>query len=234
VLGIRTTIPFFLWLMREPDFLAGRVRHDLSRSPARVAARRVVQRIHRRGRAADRDRGGARRDGAAPARIGGARETAAQRVDSAGANATPYVDTERSEIDGQRHAGGSVLDRACRRPTAVPRDRVDGDAHASSRRGATAATACRCSFRNETHARRAVRSRPGSERAGELLAYLGGRTAAVAVNAPPHRPGAADGRRRRSTASRRSSLPCPDASSACSSRRATSRGAASRSSSSRR
>jgi acetyl/propionyl-CoA carboxylase alpha subunit len=24
VLGIRTTIPFFLWLMREPDFLAGR------------------------------------------------------------------------------------------------------------------------------------------------------------------------------------------------------------------
>jgi acetyl-CoA carboxylase biotin carboxylase subunit len=24
VLGIRTTIPFFLWLMREPDFLAAR------------------------------------------------------------------------------------------------------------------------------------------------------------------------------------------------------------------
>ena len=24
VLGIRTTIPFFLWLMREPDYLAGR------------------------------------------------------------------------------------------------------------------------------------------------------------------------------------------------------------------
>ena len=25
LLGIRTTIPFFLWLMREPDFLAGRL-----------------------------------------------------------------------------------------------------------------------------------------------------------------------------------------------------------------
>ena len=24
VLGVRTTIPFFLWLMHEPDFLAGR------------------------------------------------------------------------------------------------------------------------------------------------------------------------------------------------------------------
>jgi acetyl/propionyl-CoA carboxylase alpha subunit len=24
VLGVRTTIPFFLWLMREPDYLAGR------------------------------------------------------------------------------------------------------------------------------------------------------------------------------------------------------------------
>jgi acetyl/propionyl-CoA carboxylase alpha subunit len=24
ILGIRTTIPFFVWLMREPDYLAGR------------------------------------------------------------------------------------------------------------------------------------------------------------------------------------------------------------------
>ena len=50
VLGIRTTIPFFLWLMREPDYLAGRVRHDLSRSAAGGAPRRVVQRFTERTR----------------------------------------------------------------------------------------------------------------------------------------------------------------------------------------
>ena len=30
VLGIRTTIPFFLWLMRQPTYARGRIRHDLA------------------------------------------------------------------------------------------------------------------------------------------------------------------------------------------------------------
>ena len=38
VLGVRTTIPFFLWLMREPDFLAG--RFDTTYLDDLLAARR--------------------------------------------------------------------------------------------------------------------------------------------------------------------------------------------------
>ena len=38
VLGVRTTIPFFLWLMREPDYLAG--RFDTTYLDRLLAARR--------------------------------------------------------------------------------------------------------------------------------------------------------------------------------------------------
>jgi acetyl-CoA carboxylase biotin carboxylase subunit len=38
VLGVRTTIPFFLWLMREPDYLAA--RYDTTYLDRLLAARR--------------------------------------------------------------------------------------------------------------------------------------------------------------------------------------------------
>ena len=46
VLGIRTTIPFFLWLMHQPEYIAGRLRHDLPGSTARGSGtvRRTVRR----------------------------------------------------------------------------------------------------------------------------------------------------------------------------------------------
>ena len=61
VLGIRTTIPFFLWLMREPDYIAG--RFDTTYLDRLLASRRgeSFSALHRRRGAADRDRRGARR-----------------------------------------------------------------------------------------------------------------------------------------------------------------------------
>ena len=41
VLGIKTTIPFFLWLMRQPDYQRRRVRHDLPRPAAADAHARA-------------------------------------------------------------------------------------------------------------------------------------------------------------------------------------------------
>ena len=82
VLGIRTTIPFFLWLMREPDFQAA--RFDTTYLDRLLASRRgdVVQCVQRRGRAADRHRGRARRD--VPRQLSGSSAHGprpAQRVD---------------------------------------------------------------------------------------------------------------------------------------------------------
>ena len=53
VLGIRTTIPFFLWLMHQPEYIAGRLRHDVSGSGAR---RTGARRRQARSRASTRSR----------------------------------------------------------------------------------------------------------------------------------------------------------------------------------
>ena len=61
VLGIRTTIPFFLWLMRQPDYVAG--RYDTTYLDRLLAERNgaLVQRTDRGGRGARVDCDGARR-----------------------------------------------------------------------------------------------------------------------------------------------------------------------------
>ena len=45
---MKTTVPFFQWLVGQPEFLDGRVRHDVSRSRARRARRAAVRRADRR------------------------------------------------------------------------------------------------------------------------------------------------------------------------------------------
>ena len=59
VLGIRTTIPFFVWLMRQPEYREGQYDTHVSRQVAVRAERRIVQRSERH-RQRDRcHRGGA-------------------------------------------------------------------------------------------------------------------------------------------------------------------------------
>ena len=59
VLGIRTTIPFFLWLLDQPDYLEG--RYDTTYLDRVLVERRgELQLLQQRRDGSDRDRGGGR------------------------------------------------------------------------------------------------------------------------------------------------------------------------------
>ena len=143
VLGIRTTIPFFLWLMRQPDYVRRPVRHDLPRSTARgrataspsASSRRATRnwrRWRRRWtRICERTRGPAWRG-----------RTARSRPGSRPRGARRCADDVRNRHQ-RPHA--HRLGRTCgSRP--VPRRRRR-HASTTSMRRASAASACRCCSR---------------------------------------------------------------------------------------
>ena len=214
MLGIRTTIPFFLWLMREPDFLAG--RFDTTYLDRLLASRRgesfseftdaeeqqiaiaaALDAWFRASARPPRRRGRERRQ---------ARGSSAARQEALRAMTFEIESTAARRTVSIERAGARPLPRDRRRR------RRDRRRAAQRRRRALAALARRRRTRAST-----IQFAPG-QAPGELLAYLGGRHRRRRRQRPPHRPRRRRQRRRPRTANRRSSRRCPGASSACSSR----------------
>ena len=133
VLGIRTTIPFFLWLMRQPDYVAG--RYDTTYLDRLLVDRegRVVQRADAAAtRRSRRSRAALDAYLRANVRIARRRARVAASALEAGRAARGAARmTFDIEINGRARTG---LGRASRRPGRF-RVIVDGHAHAG-RRGA--------------------------------------------------------------------------------------------------
>ena len=205
VLGIRTTIPFFLWLMREPDYLAGRFdttyldrllesRRGESFSAftaaeeQQIAIAAALDAWFRAGATYHRRRPADRRQ----------RLDASPRGRKRCASVTFEIEVERP----RPHR----VDRA-RRPRPLSRDRR------RRRRGRRRASAAGDVRRLAALSRRGARRRHDPVRAGpaagEMLAYLGGRNVAGHRQRPPHRPRPPPTAAAARTASRRSSRPMP-------------------------
>ena len=212
VLGIRTTIPFFLWLMRAARVLARAVTtRPTSIACSSIAQGRVVQRADARRRGARVDRGRARR---VPAR-----DAAGRAVASAG--------RMRQRAGSERRAARRCADDVRRRgqrpqPDGLGRARragpLPGRSSTASRtwstRCASAASDCRCCSTATTGSSREVQVARRRDR-GEMLVTPRWPDGRCTVDGRRTAGGRACGRRRRAcrAASRRVVAPMPAASS---------------------
>ena len=147
VAGIKTTVPFFTWLLAQPEFVDGRVSHDVSRRGAEDAQRPAVRRADAgRSRTSPpsprRSRRCCRRRRGAPAAGDG-------RAAGAGAAGSAQARGSRGCADVQYEVEIGGRPRQRRRSTAT------GDGFAVTRRRpprtrstprASTRTRCRCSW----------------------------------------------------------------------------------------
>ena len=186
-------------------FRRGTLRHDLSRSPAGRAARRVFQRALRVGRGRGCDRGCRRMAAlrqqpaiaAAPERRRTARGSAqrGRKACAARADGLRVIAGDlRIEINGR---DASVSIRARRRDGRVPRRRSTREVDARRRAAQRRIRLSLLLSRGTATTSAAVAVRAGNAAPGELLAYLNGRTGRSRGQRPPHRPRRADGGGRR-------------------------------------